>query len=88
MKTDIAKQVALQFPSLNITEDVMSNESYWVNVRVGERWLVIQKTTDRGIGLSVVEDQSLDFGGHDHVVYETNEAVDWVVNRINELSSK
>jgi hypothetical protein len=88
METEIAKQVSAQFPNMNVTEDVMSEESYWVNIRVGNRWLVIQKTANQGIGLSVVEDQSLDFGGHDRVVDNIGEAVAWAVKHLSELSNK
>ena len=87
MESEIGNLLAVRFPELNISEDVMSSESYWVNVRVGEKWLVVEKTSSKDIGLSVVKDQSLDLGGHDKVVVEVEEAIAWVSSRIAELGS-
>lgn len=86
METAIANQIAARFPDLHVTEDVMSNESYWVNVRVGNRWLVIQKSGNHQIGISVIQDESLDFSGHDHVFAEVSEAMEFAFKKIGDLS--
>lgn len=82
METEIGREITNRFPELTVTEDVMSSQSYWVNIRLGSRWLVIEKTTERGIGLSEVKGGLADFGGHDQVVNEISEAISWVEKQV------
>ncbi len=88
MNTMIANSILARFPDLLITEDFMSHGSYWVNVQVGNQWLVIQKTAGDEIGMSVVQNGIVDLGGHDHVLNSISEATDFAIELIEKLSVK
>lgn len=87
MNTTVGQVLAARFPTLKITEDIHSDTKYWVNVYLNNCSLVIENIGERGFGISVVADGDLDFGGHDEIVKDFNNAIQAVTTRITDLTT-